>query len=100
MENQSIYFYSVDFGRHGTVEGTILTTANQLKKLFGKSIYFGDVLGKHSDVSIIFEDEDDFELLTSDQEFIKKAVEYKVVPKGYDPFDYIDLEEEEDSSSE
>lgn len=100
----SLYSYGVDMGRQGRINGTILATAEEIEDIIGKNIYFGEILGKHSEVSITCERED-FELLTSDQEFIKKAVEYNLIPSGYNPLDYVeeddyDGDDEEDDSDD
>jgi hypothetical protein len=39
-----------DCGRNGDVEGLFITTKKELKYAIGKQIYFGEILGKHSEV--------------------------------------------------
>ena len=66
-------------------------------------IYFGEILGKHSDVRGTL-DQEDLEILSEDQDFINKLLEPELFPtgrlSGYNPVrqyeDYIrwDMEEE------
>lgn len=83
---------------YGMVEGLLVTTHDTLEKLYDKEIYFGEILGKHSEVygKLI---EDDFEVISEDQHFIE-AFEQNVGDSfGYNPLEYIEesvLNEEED----
>lgn len=36
-----------DFGRGGDVEGLFVTTLEDIEKITGKYVYFGEILGKH-----------------------------------------------------
>lgn len=86
---EKIYRFYVDCGRFGVLEGMILSDDNKIAEAIGKTAAFGEVLGKHSNIEVELESHM-FEEVTADQDFIKKAVGYKVAPSGYDPFDYID----------
>jgi hypothetical protein len=55
------------------------------------SVYFGEVLGKHSEVMGPIE-EGDFTVVTEDQEFCSKFVEYGCA-NGHNPFDYLEEDE-------
>lgn len=50
MNKYLLVNYYEDFGRMGSLEGVFLTTQEQLNRIHGKTIYFGEVLGKHSEV--------------------------------------------------
>jgi hypothetical protein len=75
----------------GDLDGMFVCDKADLEKLYGKTVYFGEVLGKHSDVEIEV-DEGCFEIKTEDQEFIAKFIEIMGdgTISGYSPFDYID----------
>ena len=96
---EGIYCYEVDYGRRGTVSGTFVATRGKVESLRDLTVYFGEILGKHSDVSVDFSEEE-LICLTEDQAFIKKAKEYKLVPIGRNPFDYIDEDESDDDYEE
>lgn len=60
----------LDFGRLGELSSVFVCTDEQLESLNGKFHEFGEVLGKHSEVSCTF-DAEDFTILTEDQSFIE-----------------------------
>ena len=87
-----LYKYE-EYRRGGTVEGTFVATEKEFKKIIGKEIRFGEILGKHSDVAIEFEESDLVDMVvTRDQEFIRVFEEYKL-SSGYNPLDYYDEDE-------
>jgi hypothetical protein len=85
-----------DCGRQGDVNGLFVTTEGQIKSAIGSQVYFGEILGKHSEVSGEFE-EKDITVVSEDQEFISKLVEVigSSHISGYNPFDYIEDDEDE-----
>ena len=89
-----------DCGRMGDVDGIFVTTQEELDKAYGKEVYFGEILGKHSEVYGTLE-EKDITVLSDDQEFITKFVEIVGEnPSGYNPLDYIQFDEEEEEEEE
>ena len=79
-----------DAGRSGAVESVFVTTEEELKKCYGKEVYFGEILGKHSEVYGVFE-VNDITVISEDQDFIKKLVEVfsSWVISGHYPIDHI-----------
>lgn len=75
-------------GRSGDVYGTFSTTEEELSKNYEKNVYFGEILGKHSEIYGILEKKD-ITILTDDQDFINKAINYGLIPCGYNPLEYI-----------
>lgn len=99
MQNNLYRFYWY-CRRSGRVEGLFISTQEEVDKLLGKEIYFGEILGKHSEVSGTI-DEGDITLVSSDQEkvnWLLGLLGYTV--SGYNPFDYYELEQEEDEDHE
>lgn len=101
-----------DCGRMGDLSGLFICNKEDLEKIYGKDIYFGEVLGKHSEISGTA-DESDFVIKTEDQDFIQKFIEIMAdgtysmqsysmqsdssfTISGYNPFDYIEEEELEE----
>lgn len=82
----AIYRLFVDCGRSGDLEGIFEATPEAVKDLIGKTVNFGEVLGKHSEVIVTFE-EDEIIFLTDDEDFINKAKLYNMIPTGINPFD-------------
>ncbi len=83
-----------DCGRMGHVEGLFVTTRETLTAAYGKRVYFGEILGKHSEVDGTL-DEGDITIVTDDQAFIGKLVEYiGSSVSGYNPLSYMQGEDE------
>jgi hypothetical protein len=91
---KAIVEMGVEYGRMGTLSGIFVCEKEDLEKLYGKEVYFGEVLGKHSEV-VLTMDAECFEIRTEDQEFIAKFIEIMGdgTISGYNPFDYIDEDE-------
>lgn len=85
-----------DCGRSGSVEGLFTTTREALDKAYNQNVYFGEILGKHSDVSGQLQEED-FTILSEDQDFIEKfeAIVGAGTVSGYNPLDYMGMDDEE-----
>ena len=87
-----LYSFEWDCGRQGYVEGLFITTEEDLKEAYGKSVYFGEILGKHSEVYGTL-DEEDVSLVSDDLD--KVAWLEGILGKslsGYNPLDYIQEE--------
>ena len=88
-----LYKFRVYCGRMGDLYGIWTAEESEIKKLIGETIYFGEVLGKHSEIEVTLKEEH-FEKCTDDQSFIEKFKEFNCA-SGIDPRDFIDEEEEE-----
>lgn len=60
---------------------------SSFEKIIGLDVYFGEILGKHSEVSGTLARED-FAVVTEDQEFIQKWLDLEI-NAGYNPLHYI-----------
>jgi hypothetical protein len=83
-----LYRFSVDFGRMGDLSGIFVSDDKEVANLIGKTVYFGEVLGKHSDISLKIESTH-FVMLTDDQSFITKFEQLNCT-SGTNPFNYIE----------
>jgi len=86
-----IYEFHWEVGRMGDVEGLFVADDADVANLIGKEIYFGEILGKHSEVYGTLE-KGDLVVKSDDPEFVEKFIEimgYGTV-SGYNPFDYYD----------
>ncbi len=91
MTKFKLWKFSEDYGRMGTVEGLFIATEEEVDKfLVGTEICFGEILGKHSEVSISFEKKD-FRCLDVPESTIQEL--FKVLGRrrigGYNPFEYL-----------
>ncbi len=60
-----------------------------MKTLIGKKVFFGEILGKNSEIFGTLE-EKDIKILTDDQDFIEKFEKFIGKSTGYNPLHYID----------
>lgn len=77
---ECLWRFHWDCGRHGSVE------VEEVDAAIGKEVYFGEILGKHSEVYGIIED-GEIEIISDDPLIVKNATE-----SGYDPLDYLRYE--------
>lgn len=86
-----LYKFYWDCGRMGDVEGLFIADDEYVKAQIGKTVYFGEILGKHSEVYGTL-DEDDLQVLSDDKEFIEKIISIfgDNLPIGYNPLSYIE----------
>lgn len=80
---------------HGVVQGLFIEEESIVNDAIGKELYFGEVLGKHSEVFGILE-ECDLEILVSDEKEVECLEKYDFIPFGYNPLDYFREECDED----
>jgi hypothetical protein len=80
-----------DVGRMGDVTGLFVTTTEKLEGLYGKQVYFGEILGKHSEICGTI-DPKEITIKATDPVFIDKLVEIigSETISGYNPFDYLE----------
>lgn len=89
MQDLILVKFFWDCGRMGALEGIFITTKEALEKSYGKKAYFGEVLGKFSEISGTLE-EDDFEIVETTQKFIKELEELLGSNiSGFNPLEYI-----------
>ena len=86
---RKIYEFYWDCGRMGILEGLFIADSEDVEQIIGDEIYFGEVLGKHSEVFGVLK-EDDLTVKTEDQDFIEKfiAIFGDGTISGYNPLDY------------
>lgn len=94
---KGIYSFYLDCGRSGSLEGIFVADSADVANIIGNEVYFGEVLGKHSEV-VADIDAGSIELETNDQDFISK---FEVVfgegfESGFNPLNYWDDSTDED----
>jgi hypothetical protein len=72
---RGLYKFHWDCGRQGDLRGLFTAEANEVEGVIGKEVYFGKVLGKHSEIYGTVEP-GEITLLTDDQSFVAKFDEY------------------------
>ena len=104
MTKKVLVSFYYDCGRMGFVDGLFVTDINSLEEVYGKEVYLGDVLGKHSEVYVDCYKEC-FKILSEDQEKIKWLVDTVMTGSntlsGYNPIEYYkDQKQDEDESDD
>lgn len=90
MSKKVLVEFFWDCGRMGDVQGLFVTTEEELEKAYGKRVYFGEILGKHSEVYGTL-DRNDITVKSEDQEFIAQLVTLLGEHiSGYNPLDKIE----------
>lgn len=84
-----LYEYYLDCGRMGSLSGLFVADDAVVEAAIGKRVYFGEVLGKHSEVYGTL-DREELTVKSEDQEFIAKLVDLLGSDiSGYNPLGYI-----------
>lgn len=97
MEQLNLYKLFVDYGRSGEIEGLFAATEEDITAAYGKQVYLGGALGKHSEVYFYLDPEMIERLEVSPEAVaqIVKAVGHGSI-SGYNPLEYIEEEEGND----
>lgn len=95
--SKNIYNFFVDFGRMGEIEGVFLAESKQVAEMLieAPELYFGEVLGKHSDISVDIKAEH-INLLSDDQtavEVLEKIFGDTI--SGFNPMDQWEEQRDE-----
>jgi hypothetical protein len=87
-----LYRFHADLGRMGVLYATFVREERDVTDLIGRKAYFGEVLGKHSDITLTITftiEAKHLTELTDDQDFIAKFEELKC-ESGRNPFSYLE----------
>ena len=69
MKQRAIYKFSRFFGRAGDLSGVFVATPEEVAAIVGREVRFGEVLGKHSEVSAVMQTSD-FTFVSDDETFV------------------------------
>jgi hypothetical protein len=86
---KNLYKFEWDCGRMGTLFGLFIATQEEVDSVIGQNIYFGEVLGKHSEVEGTIE-KDEIEMISDDFKLVKKLQKLfgSSTLCGYNPVEY------------
>jgi len=89
----NLYEFNFDCGRSGSLVGRFLATPEEVSAIIGKDVYFGEVLGKNSEISGEI-DKDEITMITDNQDFIKMSSDLGItLESGINPISsYICIE--------
>jgi hypothetical protein len=85
---EAVYKLNADCGRMGNLEGLFIAKKSHVKLLIksGIKVYFGEVLGKHSEIYGAIEK--DAIKMISDELNVIELIEKHDLENGYNPFKY------------
>ncbi|MCI7388438.1 MAG: hypothetical protein MSH64_17590 [Bacteroides uniformis] len=85
---KALFKMDFDCGRMGNLEGVFIADTEDVEYLVNNkiSVYFGEVLGKHSEISGCVA-ESEIKQITTDENVIKIVEEYGL-NSGYNPLEY------------
>lgn len=81
---ECLWSFYWDCGRNGELEGLFKATKEEVQNAIGKTAYFGEVLGKHSDIYGTIE-EREIQLVSDDPMKVISSTE-----SGFNPLNYIE----------
>lgn len=87
---EKLYTFEFNCGRMGDLEGLFIAKDNTVKDLIGTEVYFGEVLGKHSEIfgeiesTMLVEKSDDVDLIKKLKNIFGNTI------SGYNPLDYLE----------
>jgi len=88
-----LYKFFWDCGRMGSVEGLFAANPKTISDAIGKEVYFGEILGKHSEIFGPL-NEKDLEEIPIEESAVEKIVSVTGTSiSGYNPLDYLSEEE-------
>lgn len=85
---KGLYKFNFDCGRMGELNGIFIADSKDVESVIGKEVYFGEVLGKHSDIYGTI-DEGEIKLITDDPEIVS-LMEENNISTGFNPLDYVE----------
>ncbi|WP_422383233.1 hypothetical protein [Roseibium album] len=90
---KKLYQFHWNCGRMGDLDGIFIAEDSEINALIGKEIYFGEVLGKHSEIHGTLE-ENEVIVKSEDPDFIEKFISIMGdgTISGFNPLDYYDPE--------
>lgn len=90
--NKYLWKFYWDCGRQGDVQGLFIATEDEIKSSIGKQVYFGEILGKHSEIYGTL-DEGDVERINVEPDVIEKLIPHLGnCWSGHNPLNYIKCE--------
>jgi len=91
---EKVYSFYWDCSRQGHLEGIFVADEEKVKRTIGEDLYFGEALGKHSEIYGTL-DEKDIKVLSEDPKDVE--VFKRLLPRGSgrNPLNYVRNREEE-----
>lgn len=89
MSGRYLWKFGWDCGRMGEVEGLFVASDKEIQNAIGKDVYFGEILGKHSEIYGVLDDEDLAKVNLDSVSTERVAKLLGDTWSGYNPLDYL-----------
>lgn len=109
---RKLWKFSWDCGRGGNVESVFVADGDEVRNAIGKEVYFGEILGKHSEVYGTLEATDVKELLATEEQIQWLIDTFEAAPDlysdgskttitimGHNPLQHIRSDDEEKATT-
>jgi hypothetical protein len=97
---KNLYSFYADCGRQGNLDGLFIATQEEVDNAIGKYMYFGEVLGKHSEVEGTLE-ANEITLVSEDREKVEWLLGILGnCVSGFNPLEYIREDDEDEDFEE
>ena len=97
---KKLFKFYWDCGRMGELEGLFVATQEEVDRVIDKEIYFGEVLGKHSDIYGTLE-ASDLQIIPIDESAVNAIVAVTgATISGYNPLAYYEEQEGEEDEGD
>ncbi|MDR7001605.1 hypothetical protein [Neobacillus niacini] len=94
MNEKHLYSFECDCGRMGALYGLFIATESEVTDAVGKNAYFGEVLGKHSEVYGTIEESYITKIEVSPLTLKELEDKFGDTLSGYNPLEYLSGEDE------
>lgn len=94
----NLYKFYWDCGRMGDVDGLFVASSDEVAEAIGREVYFGEILGKHSEIYGTLE-EKDITLVSDDLEKVQWLLSVSggwPTISGYNPLEYLEEIDKDD----
>jgi hypothetical protein len=94
--DKKLFKFQWDAGRMGRLEGLFIATKSQVDEIIGKHIYFGEVLGKHSEIQGVVE-RYNVQMISDEHDFCEYLEQLfgSMTLCGINPLSYYEPEEDQ-----
>lgn len=89
---KKLYKFYWDCGRQGEVEGMFIAEEKEVQEIIGEEVYFGEILGKHSEVYGTIEEGEIEEIQVSETTIKEMEEIIGATISGYNPLNYVNYE--------
>lgn len=92
MNQKYLWSFYWDCGRSGSLEGLFVATEKEIEEATGQEVYFGEVLGKHSEVYGTIDEGDISKVEISPEAVEEVSKHLGETWSGWNPLEYVRYE--------